>query len=216
MSDELWRRSALELAELIRTGQASAREVVEAHLRRIDEVNPELNAVVVVLADRALAEADEADRRSAAGEATGPLHGVPVTIKENLDVAGTATTQGVKAFEGMVAPVDATLVARLRAGGAIVIGRTNLPDMGLRVSTDSSLRGLTRNPWHPGKTAGGSSAAKRRRWLRACRRSGSATTSGARCATRPTAAGSPRSSRRPTACRTRCRCRPRTARSRSR
>ena len=157
MSDELWRRSALELAELIRTGQASAREVVEAHLRRIDEVNPELNAVVVVLADRALAEADEADRRSAAGEATGPLHGVPVTIKENLDVAGTATTQGVKAFEGMVAPVDATLVARLRAGGAIVIGRTNLPDMGLRVSTDSSLRGLTRNPWHPGKTAGGSS-----------------------------------------------------------
>jgi len=157
VSDELWRRSALELAELIRTGQASAREVVEAHLRRIDEVNPELNAVVVVLADRALAEADEADRRSAAGEATGPLHGVPVTIKENLDVAGTATTQGVKAFEGMVAPVDATLVARLRAGGAIVIGRTNLPDMGLRVSTDSSLRGLTRNPWHPGKTAGGSS-----------------------------------------------------------
>jgi amidase len=157
VSDELWRRSALELAELIRTGQASAREVVEAHLRRIDEVNPELNAVVVVLADRALAEADEADRRSAAGEATGPLHGVPVTIKENLDVAGTATTQGVKAFESMVAPVDATLVARLRAGGAIVIGRTNLPDMGLRVSTDSSLRGLTRNPWHPGKTAGGSS-----------------------------------------------------------
>ena len=157
MTDELWRRSALELAELIRTGQASAREVVEAHLRRIDEVNPELNAVVVVLADRALAEADEADRRSAAGAKTGPLHGVPVTIKENLDVAGTATTQGVKAFEGMVAPVDATLVARLRAGGAIVIGRTNLPDMGLRVSTDSSLRGLTRNPWHPGKTAGGSS-----------------------------------------------------------
>jgi len=157
VTDELWRRSALELAELIRTGQASAREVVEAHLRRIDEVNPELNAVVVVLADRALAEADEADRRSAAGAKTGPLHGVPVTIKENLDVAGTATTQGVKAFEGMVAPVDATLVARLRAGGAIVIGRTNLPDMGLRVSTDSSLRGLTRNPWHPGKTAGGSS-----------------------------------------------------------
>ena len=157
MTDELWRRSALELAQLIRTGQASAREVVEAHLRRIDEVNPELNAVVVVLADRALAEADEADRRSAAGEATGPLHGVPVTIKENLDVAGTATTQGVKAFESMVAPVDATLVARLRAGGAIVIGRTNLPDMGLRVSTDSSLRGLTRNPWHPDKTAGGSS-----------------------------------------------------------
>ena len=157
MTDELWRRSALELAELIRTGQASAREVVEAHLRRIDEVNPELNAVVVVLADRALAEADEADRRSAAGEPTGPLHGVPVTVKENVDVAGTATTQGVKAFEGMVAPVDATLVTRLRAGGAIVIGRTNLPDMGLRVSTDSSLRGLTRNPWHADKTAGGSS-----------------------------------------------------------
>jgi amidase len=157
VTDELWRRSALELAELIRTGQASAREVVEAHLRRIEEVNPALNAVVVVLADHALAEAAEADRRSAAGAATGPLHGVPITVKENVDVAGTPTTQGVKAFEGMVAPVDATMVTRLRAGGAIVIGRTNLPDMGLRVSTDSSLRGRTRNPWHAGKTAGGSS-----------------------------------------------------------
>jgi amidase len=157
MSNELWRRSALELAALIRTGEASAREVVEAHVRRIDEVNPDLNAVVVVLAERALEEADEADRRTAAGEETGPLHGVPLTVKENVDVAGTATTQGVKAFEGVVAPVDATLVARLRAGGAIVLGRTNLPDMGLRVSTDSSLRGLTRNPWHAGKTAGGSS-----------------------------------------------------------
>src|SRR6201992_736785 len=86
-----------------------------------------------------------------------PLHGVPFTVKENIDVAGTATTQGLPALAEAVAPVDAPQVERLRAAGAIPIGRTNLPDFGLRIHTDSSLRGLTRNPWDAGVTAGGSS-----------------------------------------------------------
>jgi amidase len=157
MSEELWRKGAGELAGMIRSGTVSATEVVEAHLQRIEEVNPQLNAVVAVLADEALGAAKQADQRTAAGGELGPLHGVPVTIKENVDVAGTPTTNGVIALGAAIAPVDAPLVARLRAAGAIVIGRSNLPDMGLRISTDSSLRGLTRNPWHPDRTAGGSS-----------------------------------------------------------
>jgi amidase len=158
MADALWRRTASELAELIRTGQVSSVEVVEAHLDRIETVNPELNAVVLVLADQALEAAKLADQRKATGDGElGPLHGVPVTIKENIDVAGTPTTNGVVALREAVAPVDAPLVERLRAAGAVVIGRTNLPDMGLRISTDCSLWGLTRNPWHPDLTAGGSS-----------------------------------------------------------
>src|ERR687885_2636622 len=158
MADVLWRRTASELAELIRSGQVSSVEVVEAHLERIEAVNPELNAVVLVLADQALEAAKLADQRKATGDGElGPLHGVPVTIKENIDVAGTPTTNGVVALREAVAPVDAPLVERLRAAGAIVVGRTNLPDMGLRISTDCSLWGLTRNPWHPDLTAGGSS-----------------------------------------------------------
>jgi amidase len=154
---EPWRCGAGELAARIAARELSAREVVEAHLARIAEHNPHLNAVVRVLADDARAAAAEADRRVAAGGPLGPLHGVPVTIKENVDLAGTPTTFGVRALAGSVAAVDAPVVERLRAAGAIPIGRTNLPDMGLRVHTDSSLHGLTRNPWSPRHTAGGSS-----------------------------------------------------------
>src|SRR5204863_202703 len=101
--------------------------------------------------------ADLADKKLAAGEAVGPLHGVPFTVKENIDMAGLPTTWGVPALAQAVVPADAPVVERMRAAGAIPIGRTNLPDMALRVHTDSSLHGLTRNPWHPGRTAGGSS-----------------------------------------------------------
>jgi amidase len=151
---ELWRHGAGELARLIAAGEASAREVVDSNLERIEAVNGHLNAVTVVLADEARAAADAADR---ADGPRGPLHGVPFTVKENIDVAGTATTQGLRALEQAVSPVDAPQVERLRAAGAIPIARTNLPDLGLRIHTDSSLRGLTRNPWDPGVTAGGSS-----------------------------------------------------------
>ena len=153
MTEELWRRGAVELAGMIAEGSVSAREVVDAHLERIEAVNPHLNAIAVVLAEEARAAADAAD----SNPGSGPLHGVPFTVKENIDVAGTATTSGIPALAEAIAPIDAPQVERLRAAGGIPIGRTNLPDFGLRIHTDSSLRGLTRNPWDPGVTAGGSS-----------------------------------------------------------
>ena len=154
---EIWQLPATELAQRIARRQLSSAEVVDAHLARIDAVNPALNAVVRVLADEARAAAVRADQKLAAGEAIGPLHGVPFTVKENIDMAGLPTTWGVPALAQAVAPADAPVVERMRAAGAIPIARTNLPDMALRVHTDSSLHGLTRNPWHPGRTAGGSS-----------------------------------------------------------
>jgi amidase len=154
---ELWRKSAVELAIMIRNRDVSSREVVQAHLDRVEAVNPHLNAIVRLLPDQALAAADAADNMVADGSQLGPLHGVPCTVKENIDVAGTPTTQAVPALAEAVAPVDAPQVERLRAAGAIPFGRTNLPDFGLRVHTDSSLHGLTRNPWNPERSAGGSS-----------------------------------------------------------
>lgn len=155
--DALFARGAGELASLIASGEVSARQVVDAHLDRIEQVNPGLNAVVRVLADQARAEADAADRAVADGAPLGPLHGVPFTVKENVDVAGLPTTDGVKALADNVAASDAPVVERLRAAGALLLGRTNMPDFGLRIHTDSSLHGLTRNPWDASVTAGGSS-----------------------------------------------------------
>ena len=157
---ELWQLSALQLAHTIKVGEASSREVVEAHLARIDAVNPHLNAIVRRLDDSALAAADAADKARA--DAADPralpaFHGVPCTVKENIDLAGTPTTQGIPALAEAVATIDAPTVERFRAAGAIPIGRTNLPDLGLRISTRSTLHGLTRNPWNPDVTAGGSS-----------------------------------------------------------
>jgi hypothetical protein len=154
---ELWRKSAVELAAMIRDREVSSREVIQAHLDRIEAVNPHLNAIVRLLPDQALAAADAADRAVSDGTRLGPLHGVPFTVKENIDLAGTPTTQGVPALAEAVAPADAPQVERLRAAGAIPIGRTNLPDFALRVHTDSALHGLTRNPWNPQRTPGGSS-----------------------------------------------------------
>src|SRR5580658_3025933 len=142
---------------MIRDRKISSREVVQAHLDRVEAVNPYLNAIVRLLPDQALAAADAADRTVSDGAALGPLHGVPFTVKENIDLAGTPTTQAIPALAEAVAPVDAPQVERLRAAGAIPIGRTNLPDLGLRVHTDSALHGLTRNPWNLGRTAAGSS-----------------------------------------------------------
>src|SRR5436309_11412893 len=140
---ELCSVGALELAAKLRAGEVSSREVLEAHLARIENVNPALNALRLVLADEALSAADEADRRRATGEELGPLGGVPVTVKENLDVAGTPTTMGLNALAGAIAPEDAPAVAGLRAAGAIPVGRSNLPDMGLRLHTHSEIAGAT-------------------------------------------------------------------------
>src|SRR5262245_55466176 len=132
---ELWEQGAEALAGLIRTGKASSREVVEAHLRRIDAVNPRINAVTVVLAEAALEAADRADRAGRSGEPVGPLCGVPISVKENLDVAGSATTLGIAPLANNVAREDAPLVAELRAAGAIPFARTNMPEFGTRWHT---------------------------------------------------------------------------------
>lgn len=154
---ELWGCSAVELTRKVRSQEASSREIIDAHLDRIESVNPKVNAIVEVLADSARAAADAADRAVAAGETLGPLHGVPVTVKQNIDVAGTATTLGLTVFKDAVSPCDGPPVERLREAGAIVIGRTNLPDVALRWHTDSDLAGATLNPWDAAISPGGSS-----------------------------------------------------------
>ena len=157
MANELWRKSALELAADIRSKKVTSREVVDAHLERIAQVNGHVNAVVRVLADEARAGADAADAAVKAGEQLGVFHGVPFTIKENIDVVGYPTTQGIPALAGAIATLNAPAVDRMLGAGAIPIGRTNLPDLGLRIHTDSALYGRTKNPWKSDRTAGGSS-----------------------------------------------------------
>lgn len=157
MTTDLWRCGAIELAAMIARREVSSLEVIDAHLERIEAVNPVLNAIVRVLASEARAGAAAADATLAAGDAVGPLHGVPITVKENIDLAGTPTTSSLVAFAEAIVTVDAPAVARMRTAGAIPIGRTNLPDLGLRVATESSLHGITRNPWNHELTAGGSS-----------------------------------------------------------
>lgn len=149
--------SAMEIAASVRSGQRSAREVVERHLARISVVNPRLGAVTRTLEETALAEAEAIDSARAAGAPLGPLAGVPFTVKENIDVRGSATTHGVPALRGAVARVDAPIVERLRRAGAIPIARTNLPDMSLRFHTRSQLFGATTNPWDERRSPGGSS-----------------------------------------------------------
>jgi amidase len=145
--NEIWQLSANELAQRIALRELSSMEVVDAHLARIDAVNPVLNAIVRVLADEARAAAEKADRRLAAGEMVGPLHGVPFTIKENIDMAGLPTTWGVPALAQAIVPMDAPVVERMRAAGAIPIGRTNLPEW--RFAYTPSVR-CTGSPEIPG------------------------------------------------------------------
>jgi amidase len=154
---ELWGLGAAELAAAIRERRVSSREAVRAHLDRIEAIGARVNAVVRVLGEEALSAADAADRRLQAGDEVGTLHGVPITVKENIDLAGTPTTQAVAAMSGAVPAVDAPHVAHLRAAGAIPIGRTNLPDFALRWHTDNAVYGATINPWDASRTAGGSS-----------------------------------------------------------
>src|ERR1017187_5495084 len=150
--------SATQQAAWIRSGKLSSVELVQFHLHRIAEVNPALNAVVDVLAARALADARAADTVLARGDATGPLHGVPFSVKDSIELAGTVCTAGT--LGRRAAPVsihDATLVSRLRAAGAIPIARTNLPDLLFAFETDNLLFGRTNNPYDLARTPGGSS-----------------------------------------------------------
>jgi aspartyl-tRNA(Asn)/glutamyl-tRNA(Gln) amidotransferase subunit A len=149
--------SAVELAELIRGRALSPVEITGAVLERIERLNGRLGAYVAVHAERALAEARAAERAVMADEPLGPLHGVPVSLKDNLWAAGDRATFGSRLFSDFVAPDDAPSVASLRAAGAIFLGRTNLPEFAWRGSTDNRLFGESRNPWDLARTPGGSS-----------------------------------------------------------
>jgi amidase len=154
---DLWRLSACELADGIRGRAFSCVDVMESVAARIAARNPRLNAIVNDLTSDALAEARRADADLAGGHARGPLHGVPVTIKENVDQKGQPTPNGMSAFANLIAPDDAPLVRHLKNAGAIVVGRTNTPELSMRATTDNPLRGRTRNPWDDGASPGGSS-----------------------------------------------------------
>jgi amidase len=157
MERELWRWDAVELALAIRTRKVSSREAVQSVLERLEAVNPAINAVTVVLAEPALAGADAADAAVKRGESLGMLHGVPVTIKENIDQTGQATSNGVVAFKDVIATSDSPPVANWKRAGAVIVGRTNTPAFSLRWDTDNALRGRTFNPWTRERTPGGSS-----------------------------------------------------------
>ncbi|MEU1799540.1 amidase [Streptomyces sp. NPDC019937] len=148
---------ATALAELIATRQVSAVEVVRAFLDRLEAVNPQVNAVVTVLGEQGLAAARAADEAMAADDAVGPLHGVPFTVKDSLDVAEAVTTRGSALFRDHVPVADATAVARLRAAGGIPLAKTNLPEFSYWTETDNLIVGRSRNPWNGERTPGGSS-----------------------------------------------------------
>jgi len=150
-------RDATALAALIRTKQFSSREVVQAHLDRIEAVNPKINAVVTLMAEEALTSADAADKAVATGAPLGPLHGVPFSIKDALDTAGVLTQRGSKLFAGNIPDKDATAVARFKAAGGIPLMKSNLPEFSAWTESDNRVTGRTNNPWNLERTPGGSS-----------------------------------------------------------
>lgn len=154
---ELWELDAAALAQRIARREVSCVESVASSLARMEAVNPRLNAVVDADAAGALREAEAADAQLARGDAVGPLHGVPVTIKVNVDQRGFATTNGVPAYRDLMADADSAVVANLRQAGAIPIGRTNTPAFSMRWFTDNALHGRTLNPHDARRTPGGSS-----------------------------------------------------------
>ncbi|MHA6265035.1 amidase family protein [Arenibacterium sp. CAU 1754] len=161
--DTLWRLSATETAALTHAGDVSAEDTVTSAINRMNAVNPGLNAVVEDLSGEALDRARALDTARAQGAETGPLHGVPVTIKINVDQKGHATSNGLPALRDFIAPDDAPIVASLHNAGAIVIGRTNTPEFSFRADTDNPLFGRTHNPWgkhiSPGGSSGGAGSA---------------------------------------------------------
>lgn len=155
---ELWRWPAHMIARAVAAGEVSAAEVVESHLTRIAHVNPALGAITQLLGDSAREQARSIDARRARGEKLGALAGVPFTVKENIAIAGVATTQGVRHFQNFIAPLDAPPVARLRAADAIVLAHSNMVDLALGgTHTESELYGATINPWNRERSAGGTS-----------------------------------------------------------
>ena len=157
MSDQLWQKSAVELCEGLAAKEYSSVEVLTSVVELIHGKNPSLNAIVYDYSDKALVEAKKADDKRAAGEAVGPLHGIPVTFKINVDVEGTPNTNGMTAFENVIAPGNSPVVQNLLDAGAIIVGKTNTPELSMRTTTDNPLHGLTHSPWDDRASPGGSS-----------------------------------------------------------
>ena len=154
---DLWRLSAIDLAALVRSKKVSAKEAVAAALARLDAVNPKINAVVDHRSDDVLKEASRVDAAIARGEDAGPLAGVPVTVKVNIDQEGFATTNGLKLQAGAIAKSNSPVIDNLRKAGAVILGRTNCPAFSYRWFTTNLIHGDTKNPRDPGVTPGGSS-----------------------------------------------------------
>jgi amidase len=154
---ELSFRGACELTALIRKREISSRELTDHYLSRIDELNPKLNAVVTLDSDRARKRASDADRALARGESWGPLHGLPITVKDTFETAGIRTTAGAPVLSGHVPTADAVSVARLQAAGAVLLGKTNTPLFAGDSQTYNAIFGTTNNPWDLARSPGGSS-----------------------------------------------------------
>jgi amidase len=153
----LWQWRASEMAAATRSGTVSCREITAAVVERMREVNPRLNAVTLDLGDAALDAAARLDSRRLGGDASGPLFGVPVTIKDNIDVRGQRTPNGVAGLSEIIAPDDSPVVKNLLDAGAVIVGRTNTPEFSMRATTNNALYGLTLNPWDARISCGGSS-----------------------------------------------------------
>lgn len=156
MTDDIIFSDATKLAGLIRTKAVSPVEVVQKHLDRIEAVNPAINAIVTV-ADGAIAAAKAAEAAVMAGDEIGALHGVPFTVKDSIDTAGVLTQRGSPIFKGRLPDADATSVARMKSAGAILLGKTNLPEFSYWIESDNLLSGRSNNPWDVTRTPGGSS-----------------------------------------------------------
>jgi amidase len=154
---EICRLTATQMTRLIRQKKVSAREVMEAHLKQIARVNPKVNAIVTLVADRAMENARRADEAQARGAVLGPLHGLPVAHKDLVDTAGIRTTYGSPIYRDHIPKADAIIVESIRNAGAIAIGKTNTPEFGAGSQTFNAVFGATRNPYDLEKTCGGSS-----------------------------------------------------------
>ena len=157
LKKDLWKLSANQIVKSTKAGELSVVSIVQSNINRMQEVNPHLNAVVMDLSEQALVRAEELDKARNSGKETGILHGVPVTVKINVDQVGCPTSNGVSALRDVIAKSDSPVVTNLQKAGAVIIGRTNTPEFSFRGDTDNVLHGRTHNPWGSHVSSGGSS-----------------------------------------------------------
>src|ERR1022692_3985751 len=156
-SDELFFAPASQLLQMLRSRQVSSAEMVSAFIERIESLNHHVKSVVTLCEERAAEESDVADHRLSGREDVRPLEGLPITIKDSIETKGIRSTDGMKILEHHIPTEDAPTVARLRAAGAIIIAKTNIPEMAMDYDCDNPLFGSTNNPWNTGRVPGGSS-----------------------------------------------------------